>query len=441
MRLSIYTYIFTRSFKYYLYNSESSLFAVISESLYSLLYNRDFQSIDKDTLNTLRLKKIIVEDEEVYSYYDEIKMRYYSESYDKENLLLVIVPFSGCNFACPYCFEEKKAPYLMSAAVEDKVLEFITGHPNAKKLSLTWYGGEPLLGFDVIKSLYRKIMEKTDLNILRHSLITNGYLINQEMLNFFRESKLQEMQITLDGKENNHNKTRCLKQSRQGTFERIVENIGLVLENLPNCMLSIRINVNKTNQDDFQEMYHFLHNRFPSKHLYVYPGFIREETKDKSSLCYRSIDGNTAIPFYNRIKEWGVHVNFFPKIANKGCMINRLNAYIIGPKGELYKCWNDVNNADKIIGYIDQKEFTNRTLFDRYMTEVSPFEDDKCKDCLLFPVCSGGCSWYRYKNSFEGAHFNVCSQFKDLRNLEEALLNSLSDKKDQENEKGNVIQA
>ena len=143
MRLSIYTYIFTRSSKYYLYNSESSLFAVISEALYSSLYNRDFQSIDMDTLSTLRSKKIIIEDKDVYSYYDEIKIRYYSESYDKENLSLVIVPFSGCNFTCPYCFEEKKVPLLMSAEVEDKVVDFIVGHPNAKNLSLTWYGGEP----------------------------------------------------------------------------------------------------------------------------------------------------------------------------------------------------------------------------------------------------------------------------------------------------------
>ena len=441
MRLSIYTYIFTRSSKYYLYNSESSLFAVISEALYSSLYNRDFQSIDMDTLSTLRSKKIIIEDKDVYSYYDEIKIRYYSESYDKENLSLVIVPFSGCNFTCPYCFEEKKVPLLMSAEVEDKVVDFIVGHPNAKNLSLTWYGGEPLLGFDVIKSLYGKISEKTDLDIIKHSLVTNGYLINQEMLDFFRESQLQGMQITLDGNEDSHNKTRCLKQNKQGTFERIIENIGLVLENLPDCMLSIRINVNKANQDDFQEMYHFLHNRFPSPKMYVYPGFIREETNDKSSLCYRSIDGNTAIPFYNRVKERGVHVNFFPKIANKGCMVNKLNAYIIGPKGELYKCWNDVNNPDRIIGYIDRKELTNRILFDRYMTEISPFEDTKCKDCLLFPVCSGGCSWYHYKNKFEGAYFNVCCQFKDLRNLEDALLNSLSDKEKQESEKENVIQA
>lgn len=428
MRLSIYTYLFTHSSNFYLYNSEKDIFAVISEKLYSLLYNRDFQSIDEETLNMLRSKKIIIENEEAYSYYNEMKMRYYSESYDKENLMLVVVPFSGCNFACPYCFEEKKVPLLMSEEVEDKVIDFITGHSHAKHLTLTWYGGEPLLGFHAIKSLYGKITKNTNLKILKHTLITNGYLINREMLDFFRESKLRGMQITLDGNENSHNKTRCLKQSKQGTFERIVENIGLVLESLPDCRLSIRININRVNQNDFQEMYHFLHNRFPSKKLYVYPGFIREETQDKSSLCYRSIDSNAIIPFYNRIKSQGVPMNFFPKKSHKGCMINKLNAYIIGPKGELYKCWNDVNNPDRVIGYIDQKEFTNRTLFDRYMTEVSPFEDSQCKDCLLFPVCSGGCSWYRYKNIFEGAHFNVCSQFKDLRNLENALLNSLADK-------------
>lgn len=51
--------------------------------------------------------------------------------------------------------------------------------------------------------------------------------------------------------------------------------------------------------------------------------------------------------------------------------------------------------------------------------------NDQCKDCLLFPVCSGGCGWYKYKNTFESGNFRVCSQFKDKHNLEKSLIYTL----------------
>ena len=59
------------------------------------------------------------------------------------------------------------------------------------------------------------------------------------------------------------------------------------------------------------------------------------------------------------------------------------------------------------------------------MNETTPFSNSQCKDCLLFPVCSGGCAWYQYKNIFENGRFNICSQFKERGNLEKALIQSL----------------
>lgn len=425
MRLSIYTYIFSTASHFYLYNSENSIFAEISELLYSQLYNRDFSSIKKETLDSFKEKKIIIEENEAYLYYDKMKMRFLSNSYNKENISLVIVPYTGCNFSCPYCFEEKKNPLLMNEETENSIIDFLSAHPSVKDINLTWYGGEPLLAFKNIKSIYSKIKNRTTLKIINHSITTNGYLINSEILDFFKESQLQSMQITLDGTQEHHDQTRYLKHTKQGTFNRIIENIHSVVEKLPDCHLTIRVNINKNNADDFYIMLNYLYSHFNSPNLKVYPGFIREETKDGCSLCYQSIKADEIVHFYETIKAKGAHVNFFPTKANKGCMINKLNSYIIGPSGEIYKCWNDVSNPDKIIGYIQQKDISNKVLLSRYMTAVSPFEDYRCKDCLLFPVCSGGCGWYRYKNIFENGNFDVCCQYRDKKDLEVALINSL----------------
>ena len=120
-----------------------------------------------------------------------------------------------------------------------------------------------------------------------------------------------------------------------------------------------------------------------------------------------------------------MNVNFTPQKANKGCMVNKLNAYIVGPRGEIYKCWNDVGNTAKIIGNIKEKELQNKPLLYRYMNDVSPFSDVRCKECMLFPICSGGCSWYRYRNICEKGKFDVCSQFKNEENLKAVLIKSL----------------
>lgn len=433
MRLSIYSYTFANGSHFYLYNSESSIFAEISELLYSQLYNRDFSSIKEETLNALKNKKVVIEDNEMYLYYDKMKMQFLSNAYNKENIALVIVPYTGCNFACPYCFEEKKNPALITEKTEDEIINFLSSHPSVKNTSLTWYGGEPLLAFNNIRSIYNKIKDKTTLNIINHSIVTNGYLINTEILDFFKEAQLKEMQITLDGTQEHHDQTRCLKHNKGGTFNQIMNNIHAVFEKLPDCRVAIRINISKKNMDDFLIMRNHFSTHFNSPNLTIYPGFIREETKDGCSLCHQSIKADEIIHFYETLREKGGNVNFFPSKADKGCMINKLNSYIIGPEGEIYKCWNDVSNPNKIIGYIHQKEILNRALLGRYMTAVSPFENSKCKNCLLFPVCSGGCGWYRYKNTFENGQFDVCCQYKDKRNLELALINSL--KKNTSNQK------
>ena len=233
------------------------------------------------------------------------------------------------------------------------------------------------------------------------------------------------MQITLDGTEEHHNQTRFLKQNKQGTFHKIIDNIRMAVEILPNCHIAIRININKSNEQDFFDIYNKFSKEFKEKQISIYPGFIREETPDHHSLCYESIDSQCICNFYERVKKLGGNVNFFPRKAPKGCMVNKLNSYIIGPEGEIYKCWNDVSNTEKIVGYINQKQITNKPLLYRYMNETTPFSNSQCKDCLLFPVCSGGCAWYQYKNIFENGRFNICSQFKERGNLEKALIQSL----------------
>jgi uncharacterized protein len=63
------------------------------------------------------------------------------------------------------------------------------------------------------------------------------------------------------------------------------------------------------------------------------------------------------------------------------------------------------------------------------MTDLSPFSNPECQDCMVFPICSGECGWYRYKNLYEKGKFDTCSSFKNIKFLEDCLVESYKNKR------------
>jgi uncharacterized protein len=419
LKKSLYTYIFKRDNKYYLYNSQTSYFSEITKELYDIISDRDWEKLPANVISEMKEKTILVEESDIYNFYNARKLKFLSSCYDTRSLNLVIAPTTACNFACPYCFEPKKTPKTITDATISSIIDFINGHKGANDLSITWYGGEPLLAFAKMKTILSLINERTNINIVSHTIVTNGYLINQEIINFFNSSKINRIQITLDGIEEHHNTTRCLKSDKGPTFDTIIKNIELVAKECPDTILDIRVNINKENFNDFVTIYKLYKNQY--KNIHVYPGFIREDTPDGCSLCHRSFKIDERFHLYDYISKNGIDVSFFPRNRGKGCMINQLNSFIIGPEGELYKCWNDVSNPNKVIGNINSTELMNSSIYLRYMNDTMPF-DEKCKKCMIFPVCGGGCGYYRYKNLYEEGQYDYCSVFSNLNNLESALI-------------------
>lgn len=277
-----------------------------------------------------------------------------------------------------------------------------------------------------MSSLYERIRNIESKQIISHTLITNGYLVNDGVLRFINHSNLNEIQVTLDGIREHHDVSRCLRHSQSPTYDRILHNIAVILKECPETNVSVRINVNRENSEDFFKMYSYLHDTHKSSKLFVYPGFIREDAPDHCSLCYDSMNDKAVYEFYKDLYTKGTNISFMPHVVRKkGCIMHQLNSFVIGPRGELYKCWNDVNNENRVVGYINEKTIKNRRLLYHLMNETHPFSDPSCKKCLQFPVCGGGCGWYRSRNVCEGGHFNLCSIYKDFTILEDALLCSI----------------
>lgn len=415
MEWSKYNYFFTSKDKFLLYNSLSNSFAELDEEVYFDLVNQKERNLidikDKDLVEVLKSMKVIVNDER--DDLNIIKYNAYRSRFYSKGLSLTINPTLHCNFACSYCFEEDRLPVYMTEEVEDKIIEHIKGK-EPKHVDVDWFGGEPLLAFDRIVSLTKKMQK---LNVIYEAgMITNGYLLTEKIINQLPSLNINFMQITVDGLPNTHNSRRPLV-SGKGTFDTIVKNIDLLKKINPEIQLTIRINIDHNNKNEFVEIYNFFSQKnYPN--TYISGAFVHD-IKSSKNLCF--LNTKQQVKFLLEMKkEYNLNLRpFFPGSRRYECGIRNLNSIVIGPTGEVYKCFNDVGNKNKIVGNIDDSIETNNQLLLRYLVGADPFDDEKCKACFQLPICGGGCPYQRIANEYEGGEFDTCNYFKE--NMKEFL--------------------
>lgn len=127
----------------------------------------------------------------------------------------------------------------------DKIICFIENN-DAKEVHIKWYGGEPLVNFQSISYISNILKNNYKGKQISYSIVTNGYLIDDKVIEVFRRYKLTSMQITIDGPKEIHDKTRILANG-DGTFDTIIENLKIAIPKLPECLFSIRVNIDKKN--------------------------------------------------------------------------------------------------------------------------------------------------------------------------------------------------
>jgi uncharacterized protein len=427
--ISKYTYFFeSTKNKYLSYNSCANSFLELNKDLFDYLIECKIhpelvESISDEVLKILTDNKITVNEGDDEKFIQELKFRTNMITYSQNNIGLTIAPTNECNFRCPYCFEENKKSVSMTDKTIDDLIAFIASHKSAKTMGITWYGGEPLLAFDSIKKILEKL-KSLPIELKYHGIVTNGYYFTDEVIDFFNENNLNHIQITFDGNKERHNKMRRDKDTRQGSYDVILANINKIMERMPKAFLSIRVNIDKTNSNDYLETAKYLHERWKNyKNFEIYPGILRIDNEDRTSLGGNAMKYNDITNFLLSLSnESAIYGrNYFPMFGEKVCAATNINSYIIGAEGEIYKCWNDLTDPDKIIGYIDKKEFTNPCVFYDYVVSCKWHENAECIKCFFLPVCHGGCAWYKLRNLRQNGKYHLCQIFNDEESLKKCL--------------------
>lgn len=150
-----------------------------------------------------------------------------SEAYASDFLNLIIMPTEQCNFRCTYCYEDFEVGKMPTEVLAGLLNLIRIRAPDLSRLSVSWFGGEPLLAFDII----REIMEFSWLQVARNPLLaidgnitTNGYFLTPDRIEYLCDRGVRTFQISLDGPEDVHNLSRVARGG-QGTFRRIWGNL------------------------------------------------------------------------------------------------------------------------------------------------------------------------------------------------------------------------
>lgn len=351
--------------------------------------------------------------------------RHLQQYFSNNSLGITVAPTIFCNLSCRYCFESPQN-LRMDATVMAQMVEFVQKKVDEglKTLSVNWFGGEPLLCMDIIEELSEKwlaICQQKDVKYTAY-IITNGTLYTPAVATRLKELKVTGAQITLDGDKEHHDVRRPYRGG-QGSFEKIFTNILDTAGILP---ISLRVNVDRQNVDGVLDFYKSVHGHprlephFQNGDIKVHYGHVRKYSAScrcSAEECLKDTEfWLEEFKLNQYLSEKGMIPMTYPSI-NSGCTATSINGYLVGPAGELYKCWNHIGEKEKVIGHID-KPIAMDAMHISYLTES--FENDEaCRFCPVLPICMGGCVDLRI--GFKNGTFPTkdCSRFKYY--LEESI--------------------
>jgi len=396
---------------------------------------KDGIEIDLETLKDEK-KKTALELEKngflIEEYIDEKRILMHRNSsgrYRKDSLILTIIPTLACNLKCIYCFQDRNQVGEMALEVQEAIENYVKSSiQGIKNIHVSWFGGEPLLAWGVICSLSRKLIKIAKENGCEYSasMVSNGYLFNDEKIKTLSEIKIKNIQITLDGPPQLHSSRKGLKGNTEENFKKILDIINSLQDN--NIKVSIRFNIDKTNMDSSEELLDILAESLSQ--VNIYPAQVAAFTQVCSNIEDGCLNNDEFLEvekaFYSLLLKKGLQADLsraYPKIKANFCCADQINSFTIGPDGYVYKCWNTVDNKDEMVSDIMKRETGNKDKKKMVMRHLNwltnnPFEEEECRECKVLPLCMGGCP---YKHRESKNNKSDCITAKN--NLEHIILN------------------
>ncbi len=315
-----------------------------------------------------------------------------------------------CNLACKYCFAGKGEYYgpkgLMSFETGKRALDFLIEQSGTRRnLEVDFFGGEPLLNWEVCKKLviYGREQEKKYNKNFRFTLTTNGLLINDDIIDFCNK-EMGNVVLSLDGRKSTNDKMRVSKNGT-GSYNLIVDKFKKFAESRNQKNYYIRGTYTHNNLDFTSDIIHMADIGF--KELSIEPVVsspdepyaLKEEDlpilkkqyqilADEMLKRYRKGNGFT---FYHYMIDLDAGPCIVKRVS--GCGVG--TEYLaVTPSGELYPCHQFVGDKKFFLGDI-WNGIINKKVLEQFEC-CNVYSHKECKDCFAKLYCSGGCAANAY---------------------------------------------
>ena len=333
-----------------------------------------------------------------------------------------------CNLNCSYCFASQGKYHgeraVMSFEVGRQALDFLIANSGSRRnLEVDFFGGEPLVNFQVVKDLvaYARSIEKEHGKNFRFTLTTNGLLIDEDVIEFANR-ECHNVVLSLDGRKEIHDRFR-VDYAGNGSWDRIVPKFQQLVEARKGQGYYMRGTFTHANPDflkDIQVMLDLGFNELSMEPVVAAPDDPSALTEEDKAIVMEQYE-KLAMLMLDKDKEGKPFTFYHYMIDLTGgpCIYKRISGcgsgteyMAVTPWGDLYPCHQFVGEEKFKLGDVwkgvDNTEIQNEFL------ECNVYARPECRDCWARLYCSGGCAAnaYHATGSVKGVYKYGCDLFR-----------------------------
>jgi uncharacterized protein len=354
---------------------------------------------------------------------DVFRYRYAQQQWRTDVLQLILLASEDCNFRCVYCYEKFERGTMTPDTRQGIRNLVLQRAPQLKALQVSWFGGEPLYGWDAIEELeptFNRVAAERGIPFTQQ-MTTNAYLLTEERATRLLDWGCRSYQITVDGLPAEHD---CKRVGRDGspTYDVIMDNLRSLRDRRDeNFRVDLRVNFDR---DNFPMLGAFLESlsedfagdqRFSMRFRAV--GRWGGARDHEISTC-----GVDAKSYRRQLQAHARELNLHQEggvksIAAPGaqvCYAARPYNFIVGATGTLMKCTIALYDLpENVVGQLNPDgtlELTNDNM--RHWVNPHWESDSLCKTCYALPGCQGAACPLTRVNS---GHRTCCSVKSNLK--------------------------
>lgn len=413
---------------YYIYDAGSGSLHESDKATCDYLRHESGEDVDISYITTEQIKEILSDVEglkEQGLLYKEEVSAYPMKSDEIKALCIHIC--HDCNFRCRYCFADEGAYHaqrqMMSLETAKAAIDFLIKNSGKRKvLEVDFFGGEPLMNFEVIKQTvyYAKEQAAKVGKRFLFTTTTNALLLNDEVIEFFN-AEMENVVLSLDGRKEIHDAIRKSVNGK-GTFDLIIDKMKKFVSMRGDKSYYVRGTFTAKNLDFSKDVLFIAEQGFDSISMEPVVTDLPDLQIKKEHLDTVKKEYENLCEAYLEKYKKGEGFNFFHfniDLEGGPCLSKRVSAcgagneyFSVVPNGDLYPCHQFAGDPKFYLGDVKQgivhpeirEKFKNSCLFTR----------KKCKDCFAKFICSGGCNAnnYHFNGDIDEPYEMTCEMMK-----------------------------